>query len=102
MGMAAMNDRDGQGDTTRSDAFVEGFNGYERHRIPRIYGRAAFAAAVEDGFMPDELGQVLAGRRIVDAFPIFADESVSTYARRAVSEMMMAYVALDVAMQDVA
>lgn len=89
-----------QGDKTRSEAFVDGLHNHKRHRIPRSYGRAAFAEAVEDGFTPDELVQILAGRRIVDAFPIWADESVSTYARRAVSEMMMAYVTQGTEMHD--
>lgn len=102
MGVAAMKARDRQGDVMQSEAFVQGFRNHERRRIPCIYSRAAFAEAVEDGFTPDELGQILAGRRVVDAFPVWADENISSYARRAVSEIMMAYVAQDTAMQGVA
>ena len=59
----------------------------------RDYGRAAFATAVDDGLMPDEVRGILAGRRIVDAFPVRRGESPPAYAGRAVAEMMVAYLA---------
>ena len=59
----------------------------------RDYGRAAFATAVDDGLMPDEVRSILAGRRIVDAFPVRRGESPPAYAGRAVAEMMVAYLA---------
>ena len=59
----------------------------------RDYGRAAFATAVDDGLMPDEVRDILAGRRIVDAFPVRRGESPPAYAGRAVAEMMVAYLA---------
>lgn len=58
----------------------------------RAYGRAAFEAALENGLMPEELGEVLRGRRVVEAFPVETDESIDDYAHRAVSEMMVAYL----------
>ena len=59
----------------------------------RAYGRAALASAVDDGLMPDEVRGILAGRRIVDAFPVRRGESPPAYAGRAVAEMMVAYLA---------
>ncbi|MHC2002556.1 MULTISPECIES: hypothetical protein [unclassified Methylobacterium] len=50
------------------------------------------AAAIENGLMPEELSEVLAGRRVVEAFPVDGGESVSDYAHRAVAEMMVAYL----------
>lgn len=61
----------------------------------RKYGRAAFATAIGDGLMPDEVRGILAGRRIVDAFPVRRGESPPAYAGRAVAEMMVAYLASD-------
>ncbi|WP_375456600.1 hypothetical protein [uncultured Methylobacterium sp.] len=58
----------------------------------RAYGQAAFATAIDDGLMPDEVRQILAGRRIVDAFPVRWGESVPAYAARTVAEMMVAYL----------
>lgn len=58
----------------------------------RCYGRAAFTAAIENGLMPHELSEVLAGRSVVEAFPVAGRESVADYAHRAVAEMMVAYV----------
>lgn len=94
-----MSDHGKGSETARAGAFRASRRRKEGRRTPRLYGRAAFAAAVEDGFTPDELGQVLAGRRIVDAFPVWGDESVATYATRTVCEMMMAYVAQDIPIQ---
>lgn len=65
--------------------------------VRRLYGRAAVAAAIENGLMPDELGEVLGGRRVVEAFPVDGGESVAAYAHRAVAEMMVAYLRHDVA-----
>jgi hypothetical protein len=50
-------------------------------------------AAIDDGLMPDEVRGILAGRRIVDAFPVRRGESPPAYAGRAVAEMMVAYLA---------
>ena len=61
-------------------------------RARRSYGRAAVAAAIENGLLPDELSEILAGRRVVEAFPVGWRESVSDYADRAVAEMMVAYL----------
>lgn len=97
MGITTMRDYVTQDDTARSGHLAGASGREEWLRIPRIYGRAAVAAAVEDGFTPDEVGRVLAGRRVTDAFPIWGEESVANYAHRAVSEMMMAYVAQDFA-----
>ncbi|MGU3359102.1 hypothetical protein ACLBWX_02085 [Methylobacterium sp. M6A4_1b] len=58
----------------------------------RSYGRAAVAAAIENGLLPDELSELLAGRRVVEAFPVAWRESESDYAERAVAEMMVAYL----------
>lgn len=58
----------------------------------RTYGRAAFSTAVDDGLLPDEIRQILAGRRIVDAFPVRRGESPPAYAVRTVAEMMVAYL----------
>lgn len=63
----------------------------------RHYGRAAFATAIDDGLMPDEVRGILAGRRIVDAFPVRRGESPPAYAGRAVAEMMVAYLASETA-----
>lgn len=60
--------------------------------VRRTYGRAAVAAAIENGLMPEELSELLAGRRVVEAFPVDGGESVSDYAHRAVAEMMVAYL----------
>ncbi len=97
MGATAMKEYVTQDETAHWGAIAGSFRSRDKHRAPRLYGRAAFAAAVEDGFTPDEVGRVLAGRRVVDAFPVWSDETVATYAHRAVSEMMMAYVLQDVA-----
>jgi hypothetical protein len=61
----------------------------------RTYGQAAFSTATDDGLMPDEIRQILAGRRIVDAFPVQLGESPLAYAARAVAEMMVAYLRED-------
>ena len=58
----------------------------------RSYGRAAVAAAIENGMLPGELSEVLAGRSVVEAFPVAGHESVSDYAERAVAELMVAYL----------
>jgi len=60
--------------------------------IRRSYGQAAAAAAIENGMLPHELSELLAGRSIVEAFPVAARESVAEYADRAVAEMMVAYL----------
>lgn len=60
--------------------------------LRRSYGRAAAAAAIENGLMPEELGEVLRGRRVVEVFPVGGGESIGDYAHRAVAEMMVAYL----------
>lgn len=60
--------------------------------IRRSYGRAAVAAAIENGMLARELSEVLAGRSVVEAFPVAGRESVADYAERAVAEMMVAYL----------
>ncbi|MDP4025310.1 hypothetical protein Q8W71_22010 [Methylobacterium sp. NEAU 140] len=71
---------------TPADALLEGGFRYTSH------GRAALATALDGGLMPDELSQILAGRRIVEAFPVWRGESPAAYAARAVSEMFVAYL----------
>ena len=56
------------------------------------HDRAAWATALDDGLMDEEIRQVLAGRRMVDAFPVRFREDPQTYATRAVAEMMVAYL----------
>jgi hypothetical protein len=56
------------------------------------HGRAAWASAVEDGLMADEIRQVLAGRRMTEAFPVRFREAPQAYAARAVAEMMVVYL----------
>ncbi|MBE7247209.1 MAG: hypothetical protein INR63_19885 [Actinomycetospora chiangmaiensis] len=53
---------------------------------------AALASALDDGLMPDEVAQILAGRKVTEAFPIRWDESPEAYASRAVAEMFVAYL----------
>ena len=65
--------------------------------LRRSYGRAAAAAAIANGLLPHELAEVLAGRSVVEAFPVAWRESVSDYADRAVAEMMVAYLSQPVA-----
>lgn len=60
--------------------------------VRRTYGRAAFATAIDDGLMPNEVRMILGGRRIVDAFPVRWGESLPAYAERTVAEMMVAYL----------
>ena len=54
--------------------------------------RAALASALDDGLMPDEVAQILAGRPVAEACPIRWGESPEAYASRAVSEMFVAYL----------
>lgn len=54
--------------------------------------RAALASALDDGLMPDEVAQILAGRRVAEAFPVRRGESPEAYASRTVSEMFVAYL----------
>lgn len=54
------------------------------------HDRAAHAAALDDGLLSEEVYQVLAGRRIVEAFPVRRGETPPAYAERAVAEMMVA------------
>lgn len=56
------------------------------------YERAALASAIEDGLMPDEVLQILAGRRVAEVFPVRWGESPEAYASRAVSEMFVSYL----------
>ncbi len=56
------------------------------------YERAALANAFEDGLMPDEVRQILAGRRVAEAFPVRWGESPEAYASRAVAEMFVTYL----------
>ncbi len=44
--------------------------------------RPALANALDDGLMPDEVMQILAGRRIAEAFPVRWGESPEAYASR--------------------
>ena len=60
--------------------------------LHRSYGRAALAAAIENGLMRRELSEVLGGRSVVEAFPVAGSETASDYAHRAVAEIMVAYV----------
>jgi hypothetical protein len=61
-------------------------------KTSRLHESAALASAFDDGLMPDDVSQILAGRRIVEAFPVRWGESPETYASRAVSEMFVAYL----------
>lgn len=56
------------------------------------YERAALASAVEEGLMPDEVMQILAGRKVAEAFPVRWGESPEAYASRAVAEMFVSYL----------
>ena len=56
------------------------------------YSRAAYDAAIENGLLPEELDEVLAGRRVTDAFPIEDREALAGYVSRAVAEIMVAYI----------
>jgi hypothetical protein len=56
------------------------------------HDRAAWESALEDGLMDEEIRQVLAGRRMVDAFPVRFREPPQAYAARAVAEMMVVYL----------
>lgn len=56
------------------------------------HAQAAREAALDDGLLSEEVDEVLAGRRIVDAFPVRRGESPPAYAVRAVAEMMVAYL----------
>lgn len=56
------------------------------------HGRAALANALDEGLMADEVAQILDGREIVDAFPVWRGETPSDYAARAVAEMFVAYL----------
>lgn len=65
---------------------------FDSTRTPPPYEQAALANALDDGLMPDEVMQILAGRRIAEAFPVRWGESPEAYASRAVSEMFVAYL----------
>lgn len=80
--------------TARFDGFATANPGalFGAHSLRRSYGRAAAAAAIENGMLPHELSEVLAGRSVVEAFPIAGRESVADYADRAVAEMMVVYL----------
>ncbi|AWN39112.1 hypothetical protein DK427_18940 [Methylobacterium radiodurans] len=56
------------------------------------HGRAALAAALDDGLLSEEVDAILAGRRVVEAFPVRWGETPPAYATRAVAEMMAAYL----------
>ncbi|GJD80119.1 hypothetical protein [Methylobacterium gregans] len=58
----------------------------------RDHGRAALAAALDDGLLSEEVDAILDGRRVVEAFPVRWGESPPAYATRAVAEMMAAYL----------
>lgn len=62
---------------------------WPRHRV---HGRAALANALDEGLMADEVSRILAGRSIVEAFPVWQGESPAEYAARAVAEMFVAYL----------
>lgn len=57
-----------------------------------LHDRAAWATALDDGLLSEEIRGVLAGRRMVDAFPVRRGEKPQAYAARAVAEMMVAYL----------
>ncbi|WP_336492528.1 hypothetical protein [Methylobacterium nigriterrae] len=57
-----------------------------------LHDRAAWATALDDGLLSEEIRQVLAGRRMLDAFPIRFGENPQAYATRAVAEMIVAYL----------
>ncbi|MGU3539717.1 hypothetical protein [Methylobacterium sp. A54F] len=61
-------------------------------RPDRTHGSAALAAALDDGLLSEEVEQILAGRRMVEAFPVRRGETPPAYAVRAVAEMMVAYL----------
>ena len=63
-----------------------------RHLSSSAHEQAALASAVDDGLMPDEVAQILGGRRVADAFPVRWGESPEAYASRAVAEMFVAYL----------
>ena len=65
-----------------------------RSTLPRggAHDRAARAAALDDGLLSEEVDQILAGRRMVEAFPVRRGETPPAYAVRAVAEMMVAYL----------
>lgn len=58
----------------------------------RDHGRAALAAALDDGLLSEEVDAILAGRRVVEAFPVRWGEAPPAYATRAVAEMMAVYL----------
>jgi len=58
----------------------------------RGHGRAALAAALDDGLLSEEVDAILAGRRVVEAFPVRWGETPPAYATRAVAEMMAVYL----------
>ena len=62
--------------------------------LPRhhAHGRAALTNALDEGLMADEVAQILGGRKIVEAFPVWRGESPAEYAARAVAEMFVAYL----------
>lgn len=78
-------------DATHSIDAVRWMPGTGRSSVS-LHDRAARAAALDDGLLSEEVDEVLAGRRIVDAFPVRRGESPPAYAVRAVAEMMVAYL----------
>ncbi|MCJ2059695.1 hypothetical protein MKL09_24530 [Methylobacterium sp. J-048] len=87
--------------TPRNPAAPQGILFFEPARdaapvgdLPRYHahGRAALANALDEGLMADEVEQILDGRKIVDAFPVWRGESPADYAARAVAEMFVAYL----------
>ena len=62
--------------------------------LPRYHahGYAALANALDEGLMADEVSQILGGRGMIDAFPVWRGESPAEYAARAVAEMFVAYL----------
>jgi hypothetical protein len=62
------------------------------HEYELGYELAARAAALDDGLLSEEVDQILADRRMVEAFPVRRGETPPAYAVRAVAEMMVAYL----------
>jgi hypothetical protein len=61
-------------------------------RSSAAHERAALASAIDGGLLPDEVTQILGGRRVAEAFPVRWGETPGAYASRAVSEMFVAYL----------
>lgn len=74
-----------------SIAFSEKSADFGGSRYP-AHGRAALANALDEGLMADEVVQILGGRGVIEAFPVWRGESPEDYAARAVAEMFVVYL----------